>query len=218
MLVGDIEISPQDFADYLEPEQRIAKCLACHGQNAGGDSDFGPDAHYGTPALRGMREDYLRESLTAYQSGKRSHKEMSVVAEMLDEETTKFMAGTFVAFEAPPTLSAAEIDALASTDKLFREGQTITQTGIPQQGVPACSACHGPLGEGTEIGPRLAGQNAMYIDSQFESFASGSRQTDHAAEMHPAVAGMQAPDIEAVAHYYELVCGSPSASSSPRSR
>jgi cytochrome c553 len=214
--VGDIEINPHDFASNLDPEQRIAKCLACHGENAGGDADFGPDTHFGTPALRGMREVYLRESLTAYQAGTRAHDEMSVVATMLDEETTRFMALTFAAFDAPSPLSADELAALASKDSLFREGQTIALSGIPEQGVPACAACHGDLGEGTEIGPRLAGQNAMYIESQFKAF--GSRQTVRAAQMHPAVAGMTAPDIKAVAHYYELMCGPPNASSSPRSR
>jgi len=42
ILIGDIKISPQDFAAVQKPEQRIAKCLACHGDQAGGDIDFGP--------------------------------------------------------------------------------------------------------------------------------------------------------------------------------
>ena len=53
IMVGDIEINPQDFSANLDSDQRIAKCLSCHGQHAGGDIDFGPDVHFGTPAWRG---------------------------------------------------------------------------------------------------------------------------------------------------------------------
>jgi cytochrome c553 len=218
--VGDIEIDPQDFAANLDSEQRLAKCLSCHGDNAGGDIDFGPDVHFGTPALRGMGEQYLSDSLTAYQAGTRTHKEMSVIAAMLDQETTNFMARSFAAYLPPPTRSADELTALAEKDALFRQGQTVALQGVADDGVPACMTCHGPLGEGSPIGPRLAGQNAMYIESQFGAFASGSRQTVQAALMQPVVAGLTGDDIKAVAHYYELVSESPVVrhSSSPRSR
>ena len=207
--VGDIEIDPQDFAASLDSEQRIAKCLSCHGDNAGGDIDFGPDVHFGTPALRGMAERYLSESLIAYQAGARTHKEMSVIAAMLDEETTNFMARAFAAYLPPPTRSADELAALAEKDTLFRRGQTISRQGVPEDSVPACVSCHGSLGEGSAIGPRLAGQNAMYIESQFKAFVNGSRQTAQAALMQPVVAGLTGSDIKAVAHYYESLSQPP---------
>ncbi len=209
IMVGDIEINPQDFSADLDPAQRIAKCLSCHGHQAGGDIDFGSDVRFGTPALRGMGEQYLKDSLNAYRTGTRSHKEMSVISAILDEETTNFMAHSFAAYSAPPLKSAGELTALAEKDALFRQGQTIARQGISQQGVPACIFCHGPLGEGSATGPRLAGQNVMYIQSQFKAFASGSRQTAQSALMQPVVAGLSDDDIKAVAHYYEAVSESP---------
>jgi cytochrome c553 len=203
--VGDIKISPDDFSATLSPEKRVAKCLSCHGNWAGGDIDFGPKVHFGTPALRGMRESYLRDSLLAYRDGTRQHEEMSAVAALLEQETIDFMARSFAAYEVPPMRSAGELTALAKKDPLFAKGQVLARQGIPQQGVPACIACHGPLGEGSETGPRLAGQNVMYIKSQFEAFASGARQTVRSAVMQPVVAGLTDDDIEAIAHYYESV-------------
>jgi cytochrome c553 len=205
IIVGDIEIDPEDFSARQNSEKRIAKCLLCHGNHAGGDIDFGSDVHFGTPALRGMRESYLKESLIAYKSGARMHKEMSAISSILDEETINFMARSLIAYEAPPMRSARDLAALAEKDALFRKGQTIAQQGIPQKGAPACIACHGPLGEGSAVGPRLAGQNVMYIKNQFEAFASGARQTVRSAVMQPVVAGLTDDDIEAVAHYYESV-------------
>ena len=205
IMVGDIKINPEDFSAKLGLEKRIAKCILCHGNRAGGDIDFGPDVHFGTPALRGMRESYLRESLVAYKAGTRKHKEMSVVASFLDEETINFMARSFVAYESIPMKSDSELTALAEKDLLFRKGQSIARQGIPQKGAPACLTCHGPLGEGSEVGPRLAGQNVMYIKNQFEAFASGARQTVQSALMQSVVAGLTTDDVEAVAHFYELV-------------
>jgi cytochrome c553 len=203
--VGDIEISPEDFSPELGSEKRIAKCLSCHGNQAGGDIDFGANTHFGTPSLRGMRESYLKVSLNAYKTGTRMHKEMSAIASLLDEETIDFMARSFSTYEVPPMRSADELTALAEKDLLFTKGQTLARQGIPQKGVPACIACHGPLGEGSDIGPRLAGQNVMYIKSQIESFANGARRTVQSAIMQPVVAGLMDDDIEAVAHYYESV-------------
>ena len=205
IMVGDIEINPQDFSAKLDPEQRIAKCLSCHGHQAGGDIDFGPNVRFGTPALRGMEEKYLKESLKAYQAGTRKHEEMSVISSILDEETMNFMARSFAAYIAPPMKSASELTALAEYDAVFRQGQTIARQGISQQGVPACIICHGPLGEGNATGPRLAGQNMMYIQAQFKAFASGSRQTAQSALMQSVVTGLSDDDIKAVAHYYESV-------------
>jgi cytochrome c553 len=152
-----------------------------------------------------MGEQYLKESLIAYQTGARTHKEMSVISAMLDEEGINFMARSFAAYDAPPMRSASELSALAEKDALFLKGQSIALQGISQQGVPACMACHGPLGEGSAVGPRLAGQNVMYIQSQFRAFANGSRQTVQSAVMQPVVAGLTANNIKAVAHYYESV-------------
>lgn len=205
IMVGDIEIGPEDFSANLDPELRIAKCLSCHGHHAGGDIDFGPTARFGTPALRGMEETYLQESLKAYQAGTRVHEEMSVISAILDEETINFMARSFAAYMAPPMKPASELAALAEKDPVFRQGQTIALQGISQQGVPACINCHGPLGEGNAIGPRLAGQNLTYIQAQFRAFAIGSRQTVQSALMQPVVTGLSDDNIKAVAHYYESV-------------
>jgi cytochrome c553 len=152
-----------------------------------------------------MREGYLRESLLAYRDGSRQHEEMGAVVAMLDDETIDFMARSFSAYDVPPMRTADDLAALAEKDSLFEKGQAIARQGIPQSGVPACMACHGILGEGSVTGPRLAGQNTMYIKSQFEAFANGSRQTAGAAIMQPAVAGLKADGIDAVAHYYESV-------------
>ncbi len=204
VMVGDIEIDPQDFAADKDPQTRLAPCLACHGAHAGGDIDFGPDMHFGTPALRGMEPAYLKQSLIDYQNGSRQHTEMTMIVSLLDEETIDFMAESLAAFPAPPMKSAEELAKLAEDDPRFRQGQAIAREGLPDTGVPACRGCHGVLGVGNaELGPRLAGQNSLYIRQQFTAYAEMTRQTAQAEIMQSFAAELSADEIAAVAHYYE---------------
>ena len=129
VMVGDIEVDPRDFSPDQDPEKRIASCLACHGARAGGDVDFGPDVQFGTPALRGMRHDYLKQSLIDYKTGSRPHEEMGVIAAMLNDETIDFMARAFAAYPAPSLKSADELAKLAEKDLRFRMGQAIAEEG-----------------------------------------------------------------------------------------
>jgi len=202
--VGDMQVDPKDFSPDKDPQTRTAPCLACHGEHAGGDIDFGPDVHFGTPALRGMRRDYLKQSLIAFKTASRAHKEMQTIASMLDEQTIDFMARTFAAYPAAPLKTAEEIESLAKTDPRFRKGQAIAEQGVPEKGVPACMTCHGASGEGiADLGPRLAGQNSLYIQQQFADYANKTRQTAQAEVMQPVAAGLSADEIEAVAAFYQ---------------
>ena len=173
--VGDLQIDPTDFSPQQDTQTRIATCLECHGPNAGGDADFGPDVHFGTPALRGMQSDYLKQSLIAYKTGLRANREMRAIASMLNDETVDFMARTFAAYPAPETKTAEELAAFAKKDATFRKGQAIATNGVPEKEVPACMTCHGETGEGNpDLGPRLAGQNRLYIQQQFKEFVKTS--------------------------------------------
>ncbi len=204
VMVGDVEVDPRDFSPKQDTETRIAICLACHGARAGGDVDFGPDVQFGTPALRGMRHDYLKQSLIDYKTGSRPHEEMGVIASMLNEETIDFMARTFAAYPAPRLKSADELAKLAEKDLRFRKGQAIAQEGVPEKEVPACTACHGDSGEGNaDLGPRLAGQNSIYIQQQFAVYADKTRKTEQAEIMQPVAAGLSSDEIEAIGYYYQ---------------
>ncbi len=202
--VGDIKVDPQDFAADKDPQTRIAACLACHGNNAGGDADFGPEVQFGTPALRGMAESYLKQSLIDYKTGRRPHEEMQVIASLLDDETIDFMAKRFAAYPAAALKPADELARLAQSDDLFAAGQAIALVGLPDKEIPACRDCHGERGEGLEdLGPHLAGQNALYVQQQFAAYAKEERATEQAGIMQPIAAALSEAEVAAVAHYYE---------------
>ena len=115
----------------------------------------------------------------AYRDGTRQHEEMSAVAAMLDDESIDFMARSFAAYEVPPMRSSGELAILAEKDPLFAKGQALARQGIPQKGVPACIACHGPLGEGSDIGPRLVrAERFVHRKSQIRGIRKRSAPDD----------------------------------------
>ena len=64
----------------------------------------------------------------------------------------------------------------------------------------SCFLCHGMQGEAaSELSPRLAGQNAVYLAKQLANFKSGERES---SAMRPMVAGLSPQDMRAVALYF----------------
>lgn len=66
-----------------------------------------------------------------------------------------------------------------------------------------CAACHGAMGEGSASGvPRLAGQNASYLEHALSAFKAGSRTS---LVMQPIASGLTDADIHALAaHFADL--------------
>jgi cytochrome c553 len=133
-------------------------CSNCHSVN-------GVSVSPTFPKLAGQRKEYLVNQLTDFRAHLRS-----------DPNAKRFMWGF-------SHLSDAQIEQLATYfssrpppagvpgDRLLIDsGRTIFVSGIPDKGVPACSACHGAHGEGVGEFPRLAGQHADYIFKQLMVF------------------------------------------------
>lgn len=64
----------------------------------------------------------------------------------------------------------------------------------------SCFLCHGMHGEAaSELSPRLAGQNAVYLAKQLANFKSGERKS---SAMRPMAVSLSADDMRAVALYF----------------
>ena len=64
-------------------------------------------------------------------------------------------------------------------------------------------ACHGPTGAGVPAAgwPALSGQYSVYIETQLNAFADGSRDNDANSMMRDIAARMTADEIKAVSSY-----------------
>lgn len=70
----------------------------------------------------------------------------------------------------------------------------------PPAAAATCAACHGASGEGSRTGvPRLAGQNATYLEHALSAFKTGARLSD---VMQPVASGLADADLKALAGYF----------------
>ncbi|HEX2256154.1 MAG TPA: c-type cytochrome [Afifellaceae bacterium] len=148
----------------------IHECARCHGWDGAGRGEGA------FPKLAIQNPDYLAAQLRAYASGARRSGVMQPIAAALTERQMADLARHFAEAEAdaaPRVRSPDGAEPAPSPDAAA--GAEIAETGIPEQGVPACLVCHGETEPRNRLFPHLAGQYADYLELQLRLFAEGSR-------------------------------------------
>ena len=143
---------------------KSATCAACHGVDG---NSVTPD----WPSLAGQHSAYMVRQLRAFKSGERVNVTMKPFADMLTDQDMADIAAYFAAQKPLPK---------GADPALVNLGQQIYRGGVPQRGIAACIACHGPSGDGNPLAayPRLSGQHATYVVRTLGEYASGTRRSD----------------------------------------
>jgi cytochrome c553 len=167
----------------------IATCATCHGPQ-------GHSIQPKFPVLAGQRATYLGAQLHAFKEKTRGDPDalgyMWGMAAPLSDESIMALAD-YYSRQAPrkgPSAPAA----------IEQKGREIYTQGDPAKGIPACAACHGANGEGTDAFPRLAGQHPQYVIKQLRSFESNLRNV---AVMHGIAQHLNIEEMTAVAAYVQ---------------
>lgn len=170
---------------------KSATCAACHGVDG---NSVTPD----WPMLAGQHASYIVKQLRAFKSGERTDVTMKPFADMLSEQDMADVAAYFAS--QTPTPKGAD-------PALVNLGEQIYRGGVPDRGVPACIACHGPKGAGNPLAayPRISFQHAAYTTKQLNAYASGDRRSDvDVNQMMRNVAGLLLEDeMKALASYVQ---------------
>lgn len=142
---------------------KAAVCIACHGPNGNSTNPL-------WPRLAGQNAVYLDEQLQLFKDGVRNNPIMMPMAAMLSDQDMDNIA---VYFEAQ-TPVGGEADP-----SYWKAGQALYEDGDPSRSIPACRACHGPVGMGNLASgyPALRAQHAQYVMKQLQDYASGTRYT-----------------------------------------
>ncbi|MGB6451034.1 MAG: c-type cytochrome [Steroidobacteraceae bacterium] len=140
---------------------KAAVCAACHGPNGNSTNPL-------WPRLAGQDAVYTDEQLQLFKAGVRNNPIMMPMATMLsnqdiDNIAVYYESQTPIGDEADPSY--------------WKAGRTLYEYGDSAHGIPACRACHGPIGKGNLASgyPALRAQHAQYIIKQLQDFASGVR-------------------------------------------
>lgn len=134
----------------------------------------------------------MAKQLADFKSGQRASDTMKAQAAELTPDEMKSLGAYFQA--KPAHANPAEDQDLAEVGRyIFRKGNTYS-------GVAACVGCHGAKGYGTARLPRLAGQNAQYLENQLKQFNKRQRTNDNDV-MHSIAAKLTELEIKGVAEY-----------------
>lgn len=170
---------------------KAAVCAACHG--AEGNSVMAE-----WPNLAGQHASYFVRQLEAYQRGERQDVLMTAFASPLSAEDIADLAAYFATL---PTVQRG------ADPELVELGQRIYRSGIPDRGVAACTACHGPSGRGNPLAtfPVVRGQHAAYVVNTLHAYASGERRSDSSVNqmMRDIAVLLREDEIRAVASYIQ---------------
>lgn len=190
---------------------KVGVCAACHGSD--GNS---PAPSF--PKLAGLGEPYLLKQMRDIQawdlesdselkaSTGREVVQMTGMLRNLSEEDLQDIAAYYAdqslqltgAREQQVQVNSGEkVDGLALGERIYRAGNQET-------GVPACSGCHAPNGQGNQPAgfPRLGGQYPEYIEAQLRAFRAGDRLNDgDSMMMRLSAKHLSDAEIKAVANY-----------------
>jgi cytochrome c553 len=174
-------------APDLERAKQIVggSCFLCHGADGESSSEV-------FPKLGGQNAEYLAKQLANFKSGTRKSPSMGGMVKDLTPQDIASLGAYFAA--KPGTTHEIKDWDLAGV------GRYVYLQGNRWAGVAACQSCHGASGHGTTTLPRLAGQNAIYLELQIKQFNTRERTNDNEV-MHAIASKMSELEIKAVSEY-----------------
>ncbi|HTU65173.1 MAG TPA: c-type cytochrome [Steroidobacteraceae bacterium] len=140
---------------------KAAVCTACHGVNG---NSVNPE----WPNLAGQNAAYIREQLAMFKAKKRNNPVMQPIVDPLTEQDFADL-GAFFAAQTP---TGGEADP-----SYWKAGEHLYKSGDTTRGIPACTACHGPAGQGNAGSgyPALRAQHSVYTVKQLQDYLTKNR-------------------------------------------
>jgi cytochrome c553 len=161
-------------------------CAACHGEG-------GRSSAPAFPNLAGQQAEYLRKQLIDFANGRRTNEVMTAALAAVPRSDFPTLVVYYATESAPPGRVA---DAA-----LAEAGRRIFEEGDWPAGIPPCRSCHGERGAGSELYPRLAGQNSPYTLQQLADFKVGTRRNDPRRMMREVARHLSEVQMRALAEY-----------------
>jgi cytochrome c553 len=145
---------------------KAAVCTACHGVN-------GNSSNPEWPSLAGQNAAYIREQLAMFKARKRNNPVMAPIIEPLTAQDFADLAEYFAA-QTPTGLEA--------DPSYWKAGEALYKSGDAARSIPACTACHGPAGQGNSGAgyPALRAQHSVYTVKQLQDYLTKNRYRDPA--------------------------------------
>ena len=180
----------------------LETCARCHGADGRGRDTTA------FPRLDLQGEDWLLAQLQSYAAGHRPSGVMQAATAELSPQETAWLARHYA------TVAPRDAGRSGGRSAAFPpEGEALFLRGAPDQGLPACIACHAAKAEARDRAyPALLGQHAGYTETQLTLYRDGKRRATEPAQLMSTIASrMSGEQIRAVAAYLAAQPGSAAA-------
>jgi len=168
---------------------KSAVCVACHGMSGNSINPLWPN-------LAGQKASYIARQIKAFRDGGRSDPLMSPIVAGLSDADIADLAAYY---------SAQSPAGLEADPSYWVAGQRLYRGGDIAREVPACIACHGPVGEGNgpALYPALRAQHSAYTQKQLQAYADGIRTGGQAKIMRTIAERLSPEDMRNLASYLQ---------------
>lgn len=161
-------------------EQRIASCLACHGEQGRSETE-------NTPSLGGQQAPYALIQLFMFREKLRTFEPMNEMAKALTDDDLRSFSDFIAGMPKPaPPADAADPGRL-------QRGQALVQQH-------RCDTCHNPDLSGKENVPRIANQREDYLAKTLGEYKDNSRH-GYDGSMADVMAPVTPEQIADLAYY-----------------
>ena len=158
------------------------RCTMCHGARGLSQAD--------SPNLAGQSPVTIYKQLNDFKTGARTSAVMAPLVADLSDADMRDLAAYY-----------AYLPRVSDQPPITGVPPRIVANGAPMRGIAPCGACHGDLDSKAGAG-WLGGQPAVYLRTQLEAFASGSRRNDIEEQMRNVARRMTPEEIEAASEFY----------------
>ena len=161
-------------------EERLAACLACHGEKGTSETSE-------VPSLAGMPANFTLIQLYLFREKMRKVEIMNDVAKGMADDDLRRFSDYFARLEPPKPSGDAPDPAIAERAKAVIARHH-------------CASCHNPDFSGREQMPRLAAQREDYLLKALRDYKAGQRP-GYDATMDDVIRPLTDADIVDLSHY-----------------
>ena len=173
---GSGPIDPFAHGTAAAGATKSAVCSSCHGPNGNSSKDT-PQ----WPRLAGQSAVYIAEQLRLFRAGTRDNPIMKPLAATLSDQDISDLAVYY---------QAQTVAGLEADPSYWKAGEALYRRGDKARDIPACIACHGPVGRGNIAAgyPALRAQQSVYVTMQLTNYANGGGHLNEAGYAAVALA------------------------------
>jgi cytochrome c553 len=160
-------------------EQRLAPCLACHGEKGISETSE-------VPSLAGMPANYGLIQLYLFRANMRKVEIMNDVTKDMTDDDLRIFSDYFAKLPAPKATDPADPAIAARAQAVIAKNH--------------CGSCHNADFSGREQMPRLAAQREDYLLKALRDY-KGAKRPGYDATMDEVIRPVTETDIVDLAHY-----------------